>query len=127
MEKEEMMIGFIDTIPVVGQATVRKSSPSIDPSGVYEWKGQMPGVLTLALKDEVLTGTLVTRGKETPISDAVMQDDQISFSVTSQEFRGVALDFEATVTGDGIRGKVDFVIEAVGKSQALPWVAHKKE
>jgi len=122
---EEMMIGFFDTIPPekTSANVVKKSTPSIDPSGVYSWKGAIPGRLTLSLEEKVVTGTLKVRGEEFEINDAVMEGDKLKFSVDAGSY---FLLFDAKVTDDAIRGRGKFQLDALGKGRGFPWTAHKE-
>jgi hypothetical protein len=124
---EEMMIGFIDVIPTQQEKPSAKSTPSIDPSGNWEWQGRMPGTLTLTLREDVLSGRLKMRGRDVEIEDALVTDDRLTFAVVSPELPGMTLDFDAKVTQDAIDGTVNFNINAIGRSQTFPWKAHRVE
>ncbi len=124
---EEMMIGFFDTLPPdhgsSGKST-KKSNASIDPSGKYSWKGFSPGKLTLNLADDVLTGTLVSRGREYEIQDAVIDGKELHFAVDGGEFY---LEFDAKVSDDALVGKCNFQLDSLGKGRSFPWSAAKRD
>ena len=119
------MIGFFDTIPTKRIPSAQKGTPSFDATGTYHWQGQMPGELSLSIKDDVLKRMLSIREQEIPIEDAVMTKDHIVFSVRSPDLPGMTLEFDARVTDAAIRGKVNFTMEGIGRSLENPWVAEK--
>jgi len=125
---EEMMIGWFATLPAEefsaeGPAPL-KSSASIDPSGSYAWKQGIPGKLTLELNGDILSGTLNSSGNDFKIEQAVITGDQLKFSVDAGR---LILDFEATVSSDGLTGKTSWTAEAAGRTGTSPWVAKKSE
>ena len=124
---QEMMIGFFDTLPPdEGETTAvvrKKSNPSIDPTGVYSWKRGLPGKLTLEMKDDFLVGKLESRGKEFEIEDAIIEGDNVRFSVDAGR---MFLKFDAKVTKDAIRGTINMKVASVGRGGEIPWTGHKE-
>lgn len=119
---EEMMIGFFDTLPPV-EREVRKSSTSLDPTGVYAWQGTRPGKLNLEMHAGVLLGTLESHGKEYEIEEAVIEGNDLSFVVdTGRMF----LEFSAKIDDETIHGNIKWTIPAAGRDGDLGWIAHKK-
>ena len=125
---EEMLIGFFNTLPVAGQAEAsaapKKSSASIDPSGIYKWKGPSPGSLELKLVGDLLTGNMNSRGRQFRIEEAVIVNDLLTFTVDAGQ---ALLEFEATVTETGLQGKTKFTAIAAGRTGEFPWVAGKQK
>ncbi len=93
-------------------ATVQAQDKKIDPTG--KWSYTSPGrdgatrtnSFTLKLVDGKLTGAVVGRQQETPIEDAVIKGDEISFKVT-REFNGnkMVSKYTAKIAGDTMKGK----------------------
>lgn len=125
---EEMMIGFFSTIPPDGESDtgpkLLTSRTSMDPAGTYKWTGPSPGILKLALTDNLLTGTLKSNGRQFEIEEAVIIDDQLAFLV---DVGPILLEFKATVDNAGIQGQITWTAEAAGRSGILPWKAEKTE
>ena len=69
-------------------------------AGLWTWQGgPSKAELTLNQKFQVIEGTLKINGKGTPIKDAKLQGDLISFTAGGQEYSG-------QVNGDQIEGSV---------------------
>ena len=122
---EEMMIGFFDTLPPETKSAERKkSSPSLDPTGVYSWKGRMAGKVELRMVDGYLEGTVSSFGQEFEIEDAVIVKDRVTFSVDAGR---ILLDVDAKLSEDAIRGRMDLTFGAAGRGFEYPnWTAHKE-
>jgi len=77
----------------------------------YEMQGRngaMTGTLNLKADGSTLTGTVSGRGGETEISDGKIDGGNVSFTVV-REFNGnkMTQKYTGTVTGDGIKFKVE--------------------
>lgn len=77
----------------------------------YEMQGRqgaMTSTLNLKADGNTLTGTVSGRGGETEISDGKIDGDNLSFTVV-REFndRKITMKYTGTVTGDGIKFKVE--------------------
>lgn len=104
-----------------------------DPTGTWKWSA--PGrnqqtrevSVTLKLEGDKLTGTLPGRdGKEVAIEEGSFKDDQVSFSVTRErEGRKFVQKFSGKVSGDTIKGKIEFGGE--GKTNSRDWEAKRSK
>ncbi|MGV3605740.1 MAG: hypothetical protein ACO1RA_04970 [Planctomycetaceae bacterium] len=104
-----------------------------DPTGTWKWSA--PGrnqqtrevSVTLKLEGDKLTGTLPGRdGKEVAIEEGTFKDDQVSFSVTRErEGRKFVQKFSGKVSGDTIKGKIEFGGE--GKTNSRDWEAKRSK
>ncbi len=93
-------------------ANVHAQDKKIDPTG--KWSYTSPGrdgatrtnSFTLKLVDGKLTGAVSGRQQETPIEDAVIKGDEVSFKVT-REFNGnkMVSKYTAKISGDTMKGK----------------------
>ena len=124
---EEMMIGFFSTLPVSKtESTLKSTDVAIDPSGKWSWEkiGRLPaGDVELTLKDDQLTGIASTRGGKVPIENAIINGDQLKFSVSVAQW-GITLDFEGKVSQDKVVGTMSGSVAAQGfKFGPFPWNA----
>ncbi len=114
---------------------IQAQSKKVD--GTWTWT--MPGrnggpdrKMTLKLKTEgdKLTGTMITPGRqgaeprETKIEDGKVKGDEVTFTVT-REFNGnkMTSKYNAKVTGDTLKGKVEF--DRNGETQSRDWEAKR--
>jgi hypothetical protein len=118
-------------------AAAQAEDKKADPSGTWYWtapgRNGGPGrtnTLVLKLEGDKLTGALSMprRGGEmveTPIKDAKVTGDDVSFSVT-REFGGNSMTsrYSGKVTGDSIKGKIEF--ERDGGTQSRDWEAKRQ-
>ena len=82
-----------------------------DPSGIWKWSvpgrdGQMRDMtLKLELKDGQLTGTMSGFRGDTPITNASIKDDQITFTIV-REFNGNKIEtkYDGKLDGNTIKG-----------------------
>jgi len=91
----------------------------VDPTGKWTWtaegrNGQVrTNTITLKLEGTKLTGTILGRRQqgptETPIEDAMLKGDEVSFKVT-REFNGnrMVSKYTAKISGDTMKGKMSF-------------------
>lgn len=87
----------------------------VDPTG--KWTYTSPGrdgatrtnSITLKLSDGKLTGAIAGRQQDTPIEDATLKGDEVSFKVT-REFNGnkMVSTYTAKISGDTMKGKAAF-------------------
>jgi hypothetical protein len=86
-----------------------------------------PREFTLKLKQDgdKLTGTLVdSNDKKIELKDVKCEDGDLSFTVNrEQDGETMALKNSAKLTGDTMKGKVDFELD--GQAQSLPWEAKR--
>jgi hypothetical protein len=104
-----------------------------DPTGTWTWStpGRDGGearesTLKLKLDGDKLTGALSGRqGNETPITNAKLSGDEISFEVT-REFQGNSFTqkFKGKISGDTITGKI--ARERDGQTNERDWTAKRK-
>jgi hypothetical protein len=101
-----------------------------DATGTWTWTMERNGqtiTTTLKLKqdDTKLTGTISGRNNsETPIEDAKIEGDTISFRVT-REFNGnrMVIKYRGTLSGDTIKGKSE--VERDGETRERDWEAKR--
>ena len=128
---EEMMIGFMDTIPADKDASPKLSkNVTIDPTGKWTWRRKERGrtvneSITLKLDGDKLTGQLVVASGKAEIQDAIIDGKHLKFRAKTDGPRGMLLEFDAKISEKKISGKVDVVIEAIGRSITLPWTAER--
>ena len=99
-------------VGLVLTANVHAQDKKIDPAG--KWSYTTPGrdgatrtnSFTLKMVEGKLTGTVSGRQQETPIEDAMIKGDEISFQVT-REFNGnkMVSKYTAKIAGDTMKGK----------------------
>jgi hypothetical protein len=98
-----------------------------DPTGA--WTGDQPGpngntyTITFKLKADggKLTGTMGGDQFEQPIQNAVVQGDNISFTVHLEFGDGIDLKYTGKVSAD----KIDFMVQRTGDDKPQPFVAKK--
>src|SRR5688500_18667121 len=103
-----------------------------NPTGTWKWTASFGGqereqTLTLKLDGDKLTGSMPGRdGETTPITDATIKDNKISFSVT-REFGGQkrTTKYNGTIAGDTITGKSER--ERDGQKTETDWVAKRQK
>ena len=114
------------TLALPAQAADKKN----DPTGTWTWSA--PGrdgntrevTLKLKLDGEKLTGTISGRQNDSPIEDAKIAGDDISFKVV-REFNGnkMVQQFAGKLSGDSIKGKVE--TERNGEKTSRDWEAKR--
>jgi hypothetical protein len=102
-----------------------------NPTGTWKWTTNFGGqsrdaTLKLKMDGDKLSGTYVGRDSETPIEDASIKDDLISFKVT-REFNGQkrTTKYSGKIAGDTITGKSER--ERDGQTQSTEWVAKRQK
>ena len=101
---------FIVALGLAAHAEDKK----VDAAGTWKWSftgnnGQSrETTLTLKMDGDKLSGSISGRNGDTPISDATLKGDQISFQI-SREFNGnkMTQKYNGTISGDEIKGKVE--------------------
>ncbi len=115
-------------LPLCAHAADGKTNPT----GTWKWSfetqsGQtMQSTLKLKLADDKLSGALVGRdGTETPIKDASLKENQISFTVV-RERNGQQMTSKYTgkIAGDTIKGKIE--TERDGQTRTRDWEAKRE-
>ncbi len=129
---EEMMIGFMNTVPVDEAGPKQSKNIEIDPTGKWTWQRKERGrtvneSVTLKLDGKVLTGQLVTSSGKVEIQDAVIDGKSLRFRAKTNRRVGLLLEFDATISEEKLTGNVDVVIEAIGRSMKLPWKAERAD
>jgi len=119
-----LVLGFL------GLASAALAEDKPDPTGTWKWTvkfGDQSREMTLKLKleGEKLTGAMVGReGKDFPITDAEYKDGDLSFKlVREREGRKMVATYSGKVSGDTIKGKVEF--ERQGQKQSRDWEAKR--
>jgi hypothetical protein len=109
----------------------------VDATGAWKWTQQGGGgggggggqprevTLTLKMEGEKLAGSISGRQNETPISEATIKGDEISFKVV-REFNGTqrTQKYTGKIAGDTITGKIES--ERDGQTQSRDWTAKKE-
>jgi hypothetical protein len=102
-----------------------------NPTGTWKWTTNFGGqsreaTLKLKLDGDKLTGSYVGRQSETPIEDATLKGDEISFKVT-REFNNQkrTTKYSGKISGDTITGKSER--ERDGQTQSTEWVAKRQK
>ena len=114
--------------PVFG---VNAEDKKADPTGTWKWSitnqnGQTrESTLTLKLEGDKLTGTLTGRNNDTPITNASLKGDEISFEVT-REFNGNSFTskYNGKISGDTIKGKIE--TNRDGQANTRDWDAKRE-
>jgi hypothetical protein len=103
-----------------------------NPSGTWKWtfetqNGQtIESTLHLKLQDDKLTGTFIGRGgTETPIRDANINKDELSFTVVRERNgQTIISKYSGKLAGDTIKGKVE--TERDGQTRSRDWEAKRE-
>src|SRR5437867_2025725 len=114
------LIKIVSCAILVMGAAAQAQDKKVDPSGAWTWTapGRNGGpdrtnTLTLKMEDSKLTGKLMAPGRggqsaETPIADAKVEGDTISFAIV-REFNGNSITnkYSGKIAGDKIMGKTE--------------------
>jgi hypothetical protein len=116
---------------VVATLVLAPAAQAADPTGTWKWSTTFNNqtretTLKLKLEDGKLTGAILGRNdQETPIEDAKIDGDKISFSVTrgrgEQKFTSK---YSGTVSGDTIKGTIESPGRD-GQTRSREWEAKK--
>jgi hypothetical protein len=117
-------------VVLVGLTSYVRAADKPNPTGTWKWSvkmGEQTREFTLKLKldGDKLTGSMPGRdGKETPIADAKYKDGELSFTITRErEGQKFTSKYSGKVSGDTIKGKVEFTRE--GQTQSRDWEAKR--
>lgn len=131
---KQILIGFASLLILAGAtgAGAQEQPKKVDPTGTWKWSFTTPAgdtretTLVLKLDGDKLTGTISGRRGETPINDATLKGDEISFLVV-REFgeNKFTNNYSGKITGDTIKGKMEFVDRA-GEKQTRDWEAKRE-
>lgn len=109
------LVTMVLVLVLVAVASVVQAADKPDPTGTWKWTVQMGDqsrevTLKLKLEGEKLTGAMVGRNdQETPIQEAKYKDGEVSFKVVRErEGRKMTTTYTGKVSGDTIKGKVEF-------------------
>jgi len=119
-------VALVFALGVAAQAADKKA----DPSGTWKWSfttqnGQTRETTAkLKVEGDKLTGTVSGRQNETPIEDAKLNGEDISFKVT-REFNGskIIQKFAGKISGDTIKGKIE--TDRNGDNSSRDWEAKR--
>lgn len=105
--------------------------PSTDPTGTWAWStkspnGNIPTTLKLGLQDGKIAGVYSNQFGGTTISNAILQDNVISFEVV-RDFGGqkYVVKYHGTVEGDTISGTIEAPGHDGGEAVKLAWNAKR--
>jgi hypothetical protein len=109
---------------------VAKDQPN--PTGTWKWTINAGGqsreaTLNLKLEGDKLTGAVLGRdGQKLAIEDASYKDGEVTFNVTRErEGQKFKMKYHGKVSGDEIRGKIEF--ERDGQAQSRDWEAKRSK
>lgn len=123
----------VATIGLVLVVLVGVTQAAENPTGTWKWTTNFGGksresTLNLKLDGDKLSGAYVggQNNTETPIEDASLKGDEISFKVT-REFNGQkrTTKYSGKLAGDTITGKSER--ERDGQTQSSEWVAKRQK
>ena len=99
-----------------------------NPSGQWQWTGRGPQgpttvTATFALKDTVLSGTIINSGTEVSFTDGTFKDEVVAFSIV-RETQGMKIDihYSGKLDGDTITGTIVADMPD-GSNQSKEWKA----
>ena len=144
MQYKHKQHGFASLIKIVScailvlGAAAQAQDKKADPAGTWTWTtpGRNCGpdrtnTLALKIEDSKLTGKLSAPGRggqsaETPIADAKVEGDTISFAVV-REFNGNSITnkYSGKIAGDKITGKTESMRN--GEAQSRDWEAMREK
>ena len=113
--------------------TAQAADKKNDPTGSWTWS--TPGrdgnardvTAKLKLDGDKLTGSISGRQNDSPIEDAKINGDEISFKVT-REFNGnkIVQKFSGKISGDTIKGKIESEGRD-GQTRSRDWEAKRSK
>jgi hypothetical protein len=118
-------------VAVVGLATAVLAAENV--AGTWKWTTSFGGktresTLKLKMDGDKLSGVYVggQSNTETPITDATLKDDTISFKVTRErDGQKSTTKYSGKVAGDTITGKSER--ERDGQTQSSEWIAKRQK
>lgn len=124
------LVAAVFVLAFLGLSSYVRAEDKPNPTGTWKWSvkmGEQTREFTLKLKldGDKLTGSMPGRdGAETPIADGKYKDGELSFSITRErEGRKFTSKYAGKVSGDTIKGKVEFTRE--GQTQSRDWEAKR--
>jgi hypothetical protein len=119
-------------LAIAGLAGVARAEDKANPTGTWKWTTNVQGqsretTLKLKLDGDKLTGAIVGRNnRETAIEDGSFKNGEISFKIT-RERNGQKMiqKFEGKLSGDTIKGKIEF--DRDGQTQSRDWEAKRNK
>lgn len=125
------MLRFTACFMLLATLLVSADDKKVNPVGTWKWSftgqnGQTrETTLKLKMEGDKLTGSISGRQQDTPVEDAKLKDDEISFKVT-REFNGNKFTSKYTgkISGDSIKGKIE--MERDGQPVSRDWEAKRE-
>ncbi len=119
-------VALVFALGAAAQAADKKP----DPTGTWKWSfttqnGQTRETTAkLKVEGDKLTGSVSGRQNDTPIEDAKLNGEDISFKVT-REFNGnkIIQKFAGKISGDTIKGKIE--TDRNGENSSRDWEAKR--
>jgi hypothetical protein len=109
---------------------IPKPKPVVNFTGTWQWSFTTPGGqafephVRLAQTGDKLSGTVVWGESEAAISDASVEDEQVSFKVVRERTgRSVTTKYRGKLAGDTIQGKIES--DWNGNFQTFDWIAKR--
>src|SRR4029453_9766311 len=106
---------FAASIAIVLSASLSQAQAQDDPTGTWKWNvalgtNTIQFTAKLKLDGDKLTGVHSWRDNtETPIQDATFKDNKVEFTaVRETNNRKVTIKYSGTLSGDAIKGKIQF-------------------
>ena len=119
-------------LAIAGLAGVARAEDKASPTGTWKWTTNVQGqsretTLKLKLDGDKLTGAIVGRNnRETAIEDGSFKNGEISFKITRERNgQKMTQKFEGKLSGDTIKGKIEFDRE--GQTQSRDWEAKRNK
>ncbi len=118
-------------VAFVGLSGLLRAEEKANPTGTWKWTvtfGDQKRDMTLKLKldGKKLTGALVRDDQKTPIQEGTFKAGQVSFKVVRErEGQKMVFKYTGKVSGDTIKGKVQF--ERDGQTQSRDWEAKREK
>ena len=123
-----MFAAFV--VAFVGLAGVAQAEDKASPTGTWKWTVEfndrkVEQTIKLKLDGDKLTGAMIGRNnQETAIEDGKFNAGEISFKVTRERNnQKVTTKYSGKVTGDTIKGKMEF--ERDGQTMSRDWEAKR--
>ena len=130
------MVKSLSCVLLLIGTAAQAADAKTDPAGTWTWTqpGRNGGPdrtnsLALKMEDSKLTGKISAPGRggqiaETPIAEAKVEGDAISFTVI-REFNGNSMTnkYSGKISTDKITGKIEFVRN--GEAQSRDWTASR--
>lgn len=103
----------------------------VDPSGTWTWTvttqngDTRQATMKVKMEGDKLIGTVTGRNSDSPISDAKLKGDEISFNVVRErDGNKVTQKYNGKISGDTIKGKIEF--DRNGETVRREWEAKRE-